>query len=420
MGQTIAEKIVARAAGRASVAPGDTVAVTVDRSVILDTGFSLLGGMDGRRILRVADPDRVVVAFDHEVPTPNIAAARAHAMGRAFVAAFGIKRFHDVGRDGGISHALLVDFAHALPGSLLVCSDSHSCASGAMNCAARAVPFLDLLHAITTGRSWFRMGETIRYDLVGALAPGVSAKDLFLHIAGTYGGHVGQNVEYGGEALAGFGIEARRTLCAMGAELGADFVICEADARLETFCRARTDDRFVAVNPDPDATYSARRTIRLDQLTPLVARPDRVLQNTVPVSDVAGQRIDQAFIGSCANGGLDDLAEAARLLDGHRVAPGVRLIVTPATQAVFRAALAAGYVATLSEAGAIVTNATCGACAGMHLGVLGPDEVCITASTRNFKGRMGDASARIFMGSPATVAASAIAGVIADPRRIFA
>ncbi len=415
MGMTIAERIVARASGRPVVAAGETVTVTVGRSVILDSGFSLLAQMGGRRILRVADPDRVVVIFDHHAPAPSGAAARAHALGRRFVAEFGIRRFHDIGRDGGISHALLTDFAHALPGMLLVCSDSHSSASGAMNCAALALPFLDLLRALTTGHGWLRLGPTIRYDLRGGLRAGVSAKDVFLHIAGTHGAHIGANVEFGGDGLRALPIAARRTLCAMAAELGAEFAICEPDDTLLAHCRSRCADAFDPVWPEPGALYAARRVIDLDGLRPLVALPDRVLGNVVPVAAAAGRRIDQAFIGSCANGGLEDLAEAARLLAGHRVAPGVRLIVTPATQEVYRAALAAGHVATLSDAGAIVTNATCGACAGLQLGVLGPGETCISASTRNFKGRMGDPGAAIYLASPATVAASAIAGRIADP-----
>jgi 3-isopropylmalate/(R)-2-methylmalate dehydratase large subunit len=173
------------------------------------------------------------------------------------------------------------------------------------------------------------------------------------------------------------------------------------------------------VAPDADAAYARRATIDLDGIETMVARPDAVLGNTVPVAQASGQPIDQAFIGSCANGSLSDIAEAAEILDGRKVAPGVRLVVTPASQAIYRAALDAGYLKILAEAGAIVTNSSCGACAGGHLGVLGPGEACITSSTRNFKGRMGDASARIFMGSPATVAASAAAGAIADPREML-
>jgi 3-isopropylmalate/(R)-2-methylmalate dehydratase large subunit len=272
-----------------------------------------------------------------------------------------------------------------------------------------------MLYAVTTGETWFRVGETIRYDLEGRLGPGVSAKDVFLHLSGHFGGHTNQNVEFGGAGMRGLSLDARRTLATMAAELSAEFATFEADDVLIDYVRQRTATPFEVQAPDPDAHYRERRVIALDAMEPMIALPDRVIDNTVPVGEVAGTRIDQAFIGSCANGTLDDLASAAGILAGRRVAPGVRLIVTPGSQAILRAAVRAGYVETLLEAGAVVTNATCGACGGGHLGVLGPGETCITSSTRNFKGRMGDPSASIFMASSATVAASAIAGAISHP-----
>jgi 3-isopropylmalate/(R)-2-methylmalate dehydratase large subunit len=301
----------------------------------------------------------------------------------------------------------------------MVNPDSHTCGGGAFNCAARGVGLPETIFAVTTGKSWFRIGETIRYDLEGRLNPGVSAKDVFLHIAGTWGAHVNQNVEYGGPGMANLSLNARRTLAIMGTELSAEFVIFEPDRAMLDYVRARNPAPFEAVLPDADAIYKERRRLALDAVAPLVALPDSMVNNSVPVGEVAGQRIDQAFIGSCANGTLDDLAVAAKIVAGRRVAPGVRLIVTPGSQAIYRDALAAGYVATLAEAGAVVTSATCGACVGGHMGVLGPGEVCITASTRNFKGRMGDPSARIYMASPATVAASALAGRIASAAEFF-
>jgi 3-isopropylmalate/(R)-2-methylmalate dehydratase large subunit len=288
-----------------------------------------------------------------------------------------------------------------------------------MNCAARAVTILDLLYAVTTGETWLTVGATVRYDLAGRLRRGVSAMDVFLAMAGSLGSHAGQHLEYGGEGLAGMSIAQRRTIATMSTELNADFATFEADERLLDHVRDRTDETFEPVAPDADAAYARRATIDLGGIETMVAMPDAVLGNTVPVAQASGQPIDQAFIGSCANGSLSDIAEAAEILDGRKVAPGVRLIVTPASQAIYRAALDAGYLKILAEAGAIVTNSSCGACAGGHLGVLGPGETCITSSTRNFKGRMGDASARIFMGSPATVAASAAAGAIADPREML-
>ena len=314
----------------------------------------------------------------------------------------------------------MADRAYAVPGTVLVNGDSHTCAAGAFNCAARGVGGPDMLWAVTTGKAWFRVGETVRYDFTGKLPDGVSAKDIFLHIAGTYGAHVNQNVEYGGPGMSTLSINGRRTLATMGAELSAEFVIFEPDDALLDYVRER-NKTAIRRSSARSRTRSITRAARIDlgSLEPLVALPDAMVNNSVRISQVAGEKIDQAFIGSCANGTLDDLAVAAKVVAGRKVARGTRFIVTPGTQAIYRAALKAGYVETLLDAGAVVTPATCGACWGGHMGTLGPDEVCITASTRNFKGRMGDPSARIYMGSPATVAASALAGAIAHPGEFF-
>jgi 3-isopropylmalate/(R)-2-methylmalate dehydratase large subunit len=417
MGMTITEKILSRASGGAQVKPGDVAVVDVETSVLMDMTFL---PESWREVLTIHDPSKVAIVFDHLVPAPTIQAAMAHRLGRQFAARFGIERLHDVGADQGIAHAVVADKGYALPGTVLVNGDSHTCAGGAFNCAARGVGGPDMLFAITTGKAWFRVGGTIRYDFTGTLQPGVSAKDIFLFIAGQHGAHVNQNVEYGGSGMSSLSINGRRTLATMGAELSAEFTIFEPDDALMEYMHAVNPSAETHPTlPDADAIYAERRTIDLGSLEPLVALPDAVVNNSVRISEVAGQKIDQAFVGSCANGTLDDLAVVAKVLAGRKVAKGTRFIVTPGTQAIFRAALKAGYVETIMEAGAVVTPATCGACIGAHLGAVGPDEVCLTASTRNFKGRMGDASARIFMGSPATVAASAIAGVITHPGEFF-
>jgi 3-isopropylmalate/(R)-2-methylmalate dehydratase large subunit len=251
------------------------------------------------------------------------------------------------------------------------------------------------------------------------LSPAVTTKDAFLQIAGKHGDHATQNIEFGGPGIASLSIAARKTLTTMGAELSAEFATFEADEVMNEWLRARNRQPFEAVAPDGDAQYAAVRKVNLGALEPLVALPDTVIENSKPVAEAAGMRIDQAFIGSCANGTLDDLELAARVLAGRRVAAGTRLLITPGSQQVFREASRRGIVTTLVEAGAVVTPSTCGACGGGHLGILGPNETCITASTRNFKGRMGDPSAKIYMASPATVAASAIRGVITDPREFL-
>jgi 3-isopropylmalate/(R)-2-methylmalate dehydratase large subunit len=248
----------------------------------------------------------------------------------------------------------------------------------------------------------------------------VATKDAFLQIAGQYGDHATMNVEYGGPGMASLSINARKTLTTMSAELSAEFATFEPDDAMLDWVRARNPAAFEPVHPDKDARYAAVRVIDLSTLEPLVAFPDTVVENSRPVADAAGTRIDQAFVGSCANGTLDDLELAAKVLEGRQVSPKVRFLITPASQNIYREAARRGVITKLVEAGAVVTPATCGACGGGHMGVLGPNETCITATTRNFKGRMGDPSARIFMGSPATVAASAIRGMITDPREFLA
>ena len=416
MGMTIAEKILAAKGGREVVRPGDIVTVDVDTVILFDNNFM---PSQWRDIVRLKDPERIVVVFDHRVPAATQQSAAAHVTGRRFVEKFGIKRFHDVGYGQGISHQLVADHGYGLPGSVLLCSDSHTCSAGVFNCVARGVGGPDVIYAATKGQTWFRVGETVRYELEGTLPRAVATKDAFLQIAGQYGDHATMNVEFGGSGIAGLSINARKTLTTMAAELSAEFATFEPDAAMLEWVRARNPAPFEPVYPDRDAEYAARRTIDLSTLEPLVAFPDTVIENSRPVAQAAGTRIDQAFVGSCANGTLDDLALAADVLEGRRVFPQVRFIVTPGSQTIYREAARLGIVSRLVEAGAVVTPATCGACGGGHMGVLGPNETCITATTRNFKGRMGDPSARIFMGSPATVAASAVTGVITDPREFL-
>lgn len=416
MGMTVTEKILARKSAQAKVSPGDLVTVGVDTVVFVDTMFV---PTRWRKINKLDHPERVVVVLDHRAPVPDRQGAATHKIAREFVDQFGIERFHDIGYDQGISHQIVADKAYALPGSLLVCSDSHTGSAGVFNCLARGVGVPDVFYAATMGETWFIVGETIRYELEGKLSNAVTMKDAFLQIAGKYGDHTNTNVEYGGGALKHLSISARKTLTTMSTELSADFAIFDPDEIMCEWIRARRNDEFECFYPDADAVYKAVRRVNLSGLQPLVAFPDSVVENSQPVAAAAGTRIDQAFIGSCANGTLEDLALAAEVVRGKRVDKRVRFIVTPASQAVFRAASEAGIISTLANAGAVVTNSTCGACGGTHMGVLGVNETCITSSTRNFKGRMGELSARIFMGSPATVAASAIRGVITDPREFL-
>ena len=411
MGMTMIEKILARRAGLAEAHAGDTVTVDVDLTVLIDLQFATMWLPP----TRIHDPERTAIVMDHAVPAPTLKDAAGGPAARRFAAEFGIEKFYDVGRHG-ICHQVIAENGLARPGEVLACTDSHTCAGGAFNTAARGLGPAEVYSILCTGRTWFQIAPTVRYELVGERHPTVSGKDVFLHIAQEYGDAANQNLEYGGPGLAGLPMADRRTIATQGAEVSADFSTFGVDDVLAEYLAERGATGWTAAEADPDARYAAVRTVDLSALEPYVARPGTVSRNGVPVSLIEPRRIDQAFIGSCANGQLDDLRIAAAILRGRRVAPGVRLIVTPASQQVYRDAMRAGYLQDLADAGAVVTNSTCGACFGYHLGVVGPGEVCLTSSTRNFTGRMGSTEAEIYMASPATVAASAVAGFITDPR----
>jgi 3-isopropylmalate/(R)-2-methylmalate dehydratase large subunit len=304
----------------------------------------------------------------------------------------------------------------ARPGEILACTDSHTCAGGAYNTAARGLGPAEVYSILCTGSTWFQASPTIRYELTGSLPAGVSGKDVFLFIANEYGDTPNINLEYGGPGLASIPLSDRRTIATQGAEVSADFSTFACDDILAEHFHELGITGYEPAHADPDATYRAVREIDLSALVPYVARPGTVSRNGLTVNEIEPRRIDQAFIGSCANGQLDDLRIAAEVLRGRQVAAGVRLVVTPASQQVYRDAMRLGYLQDIADAGAVVTNATCGACFGYHMGVVGPGEVCLTSSTRNFTGRMGSTDAEIYMASPATVAASAVAGHITDAR----
>ncbi|HEY3711230.1 MAG TPA: aconitase/3-isopropylmalate dehydratase large subunit family protein [Amycolatopsis sp.] len=415
MGMTMIENLLARKAGVEQVKPGDTVTVDVDMCVLIDLQFAT----SWLQPTRIHDPDRVAVIMDHAVPAPSLKDAAGGPRARKFVADFGIGKFFDVGRHG-ICHQVIAENGLARPGEVLACTDSHTCAGGAYNTAARGLGPAEVYSILCTGQTWFQVAPTIRYEFVGAKPDDVSGKDIFLYLADKYGDAANTNLEFGGPGLAGVPMNDRRTIATQGAEISADFSTFGVDDVLRDFLAERGVEDFRAADADPDAAYLDVRQIDLSSLEPYVARPGTVSRNGVPVGDIEARKIDQAFIGSCANGQLEDLRIAAGILRGRTVAPGVRLLVTPASQQVYRDAMRLGYLQDIADAGGVVTNSTCGACFGYHMGVVGPGEVCITSSTRNFTGRMGSTEAEIYMASPATVAASAIAGVITDPRKVTA
>jgi 3-isopropylmalate/(R)-2-methylmalate dehydratase large subunit len=414
MSMTIIEKILARGAGLDEAHTGDLVVCDVDMTVLIDLQFATLWSEP----TRIADPERLAVIMDHAVPAPTVNDADGGVRAREFIKRFGITRFFDVGRHG-ICHQVIAENGLARPGQILTCTDSHTCAAGAYNTAARGLGPIEVYSIMCTGKTWFQVAPTIHYELLGVKPDIVSGKDIFLHIAGTYGDATNHNLEFGGEGLASVPMNDRRTIATQGAEVSADFTIFPADELCLDFLQERIGERPVPVEADPDATYADRRHVDLSALTPWIARPGKVSDNALPVAQLERRKVHQCFIGSCANGQLEDLRIAAEMLGGRRVAPGVRLIVTPASQAVYAQAVREGYVEALADAGAIVTNSTCGACFGYHMGLLGAGEVCITASTRNFRGRMGSPDAEIYMASPRTVAAAAIAGEIIDPQELL-
>ncbi len=412
MGMTMAEKILARTSGRASVRVGEILECSVDEAVQVDLSFTIMDKIPKR----VKSPEHVSVIFDHAVPAPTVKDAEGMRIARNYARKFGLRVF-DVGRHG-ICHQIIMEKALALPGTLLACGDSHTCAAGALNCAARGLGDADILHAVCKGTAWYFVYPTVLFELTGRWGDLVSGKDVLFYIADKFGEFVNHNLEFTGGAVEEMSLDDRHTLAAMCTELSAEFVMFPADDKLLSYLRTRTDRTFEPVSSDCDAVFEHTHSIDVSDIEPYVALPHAVPHNTMPIKKLGRVEIDQAFIGSCANGKLQDLAAAAAILEGRRVAPQVRLIVTPSSQEVYQEAVRRGYVGTLIEAGAVITPPTCGACFGHHMGVLGKGERCVSSSTRNFQGRMGSPESEVFLASSASVAASAVNGYITDPREV--
>lgn len=416
---TAVERILTRTSGAASVQPGDIVVCAANRAILLETVF-MPNSLNWRDPLVVPAPERALVVFDHAVPAPSAAEAGAMTRARAFCERFGIEVV-DVGGHG-ISHQIVAERGLARPGELLLCSDSHTCASGAFNCAARGVGGLEMLQVVCTGGTWFVVQPTIRVELSGALPASCEGKDAFLTLAARFGSADNCNLEFTGPGVAALSLHDRRTIATQCAEVNAEFVLFPYDDVVRDALAAlgvhegAGPDGFTAAVADPGAEYAATWALDLSTVVPQVATPGAVVGNVIAAANAGDVHLDQCFVGSCANGHLEDFAVAAALLRGRHVAAGTRLIVTPASQQVYLDAVRAGYVTEIMEAGGVVTPSTCGACFGYHMGVLGDGETCLTASTRNFKGRMGSPDSRVWLGSTRTVVASAIAGRIVDPR----
>jgi 3-isopropylmalate/(R)-2-methylmalate dehydratase large subunit len=409
---TIAEKILAAHAGADSVKPGQYVWCKVDA-----TSGHRLADLEALGVDRVWDKDKVFMVDDHQAPPPTVAAANKVKELRRLIKKYEITNYFEYGR-GGILHQVFAENGMYAPGELIAQCDSHSTAGGVFNaCVTNAN--LDAVHVLAFGELWFRVPESVRVVLNGRLPGWCVGKDVILKVASELGTDFGlyKSVEYVGPVASQMTIAQRWTVSNMGVEVGAKFALFEGDEKTAAFLADRVDRPYQRVTADADAPYAAEYEFDLSDLTPMVARPGDP-GNGVSVESVKSERIkvDQAFLGSCTNARLEDLEVAAKILDGRKVHADVRMLVSPSSQEVFGAALKAGYLETLVEAGALVEHSTCGPCYGGHLGILGDGETCISSSNRNFKGRMGSPLSHVWLASPATVAASAIAGEIVDPR----
>jgi 3-isopropylmalate/(R)-2-methylmalate dehydratase large subunit len=415
MGQTFAQKVLARKAGLKQVEPGQIVTVQPDKLLTHDNTAAIAKIFREIGVERVARPEMSVIILDHVVPAATEGHAKNHQQIRRFVKEQGITNFYDVGE--GICHQVLPEKGHALPGYLIVGSDSHTPTHGAFGAFAAGIGRTEAAAVMATGEIWLMVPHSFRVVVKGRVPRGVYAKDIVLHIIGDLGadGADYRSVEFAGPVVEAMSVASRMVLCNMAAEMGAKAGVVEPDEKTQSWLRGRTDLELEEVFADADAEYERVIEYDVSELTPQVARPHTV-DNVVPLAEVAGTRIDQAFIGTCTNGRLEDLRIAANILRGRKTASRTRLLILPASREVLLAAIEEGVVTDLVSAGAVVLNPGCGPCLGAHEGVMAPGEVTLSTANRNFKGRMGCKDAEIYLASPAAVAASALAGEIADPR----
>jgi 3-isopropylmalate/(R)-2-methylmalate dehydratase large subunit len=431
-GYTFAEKALARAAGAHAVVAGQVVDARPDVALSHDNTAPIARIFRAIGVEKVVIPERMCITLDHAVPPPTAKHAQNHVEVRAFVKEQGIQHFFEVGR--GICHQVLSEEALVLPGQLILGADSHTTHYGWLGAFGAGVGRTEMAAIWATGELWLRVPESMKVIVTGRLGRGITAKDLCLHLIGLLGADGGlyQSIEFHGPAISALPLHERMVIPNMMAEFGAKNAYLPPDEWVFSYLAERRASRLkaeggiqaaesalsnLALYPDEDALYASTHVIDADDIELKIACPHTV-DNVKPLREVAGTPIQQAFLGTCTNGRLEDIAAAAEILKGRRVASGTRLLVIPASSEVYADALKAGYVQTLFEAGAVFGTPGCGPCMGVHMGVLGPGEACISTANRNFKGRMGQPDAEIYLASPAVVAASAIRGVISDPREI--
>ena len=411
MGMTIAEKIIAAAAGVESVRPGDIHTVNLDRMMSNDGTTHLTVDMYNNQLNHphIADPKKLVFIVDHNVPSDNPKTAASQKKMRDFARENGI----DFWEGKGVCHQIMME-NYVCSGELIFGADSHTCSYGAIGAFGTGVGCTDFLYGMVTGTSWVLVPETVKFNLIGKLPDGVYARDLILEIIGTVGanGCNYQVMEFTGEGAKTLSISDRIALCNMAVEAGAKTGIFEPDEKAIAYLEEHGRKPKAVYHSDPDAVYAREYTFDLSKIRPVVAKPDFV-DNLCPAEEVRGIKIDEAFLGSCNNGRIEDLRVGASILKGHKVANSVRFLVVPASLEIYKQALKEGLIDIFMDAGAIVMNPNCSVCWGSCQGVIGENEVLISTGTRNFKGRAGHPSSKAYLGSAATVTASAIAGKIA-------
>ncbi len=414
MRQTIAEKILSGHADKRARA-GDIVIADVDYCFGQDGTSGLI--VDSFKKLnkeKVFDRNRFSMVIDHSAPSPNIGISAIHKKMREFSREFGVKLF-DIG--DGVCHQVIPETGYITSGDLVLGADSHTCTYGAINALSTGVGSTDLAITLASGKSWFRVPETIKIVVDGELSKGVYAKDVILYLVGQVGadGATYKSIEFCGEIIDALSVEGRFTIANMAVEMGAKCGLMRSDKKTREWVKKHSTRESNPVDPDEDAVYSKVLKYDLSELEPQVACPHTV-DNVKPLGDVEGIEIDEVYIGTCTNGRLEDMEIAAKILKGKRAAKGVKLIITPASKKIYIDSLKKGYINIFMDAGAVVNNPGCGPCVGTHQGVLADGEKAFSTANRNFKGRMGNPNAEIFLGSPAVAAATAIAGVISDPR----
>ena len=419
MAMTMTQKILARCAGLDHVEPGQLIEGKLDLVLGNDiTTPVAITEFEKAGLTSVFHRDKIAIVLDHSTPCKDIKSAQLCAQAREFARRFDITNFYDVGQMG-VEHALLPEKGLVAPGEAVIGADSHTCTYGALGAFSTGVGSTDMAAGMATGLAWFKVPSAIKVTLKGKFQPYVSGKDVMLHLIGEIGvdGALYKSLEFGGEGVKELTMDDRFTIANMAIEAGGKNGIFPVDDVTRAYLNGRVTRAWEAFDPDPDAVYEREVVIDLDQLRPTVALP-HLPSNTRTVDQVEGMPIQQVVIGSCTNGRLKDIGEAAEILKGRKVAKGVRCIVFPATQQIMLDAMKAGYIQALVEAGCAVSTPTCGPCLGGHMGVLSDGERAISTTNRNFVGRMGPVSSEIILSSPAVAAASAVTGCVTDPAKL--